>query len=159
LQVLNRVLLLIQGFTTSERLYDSNWTFLSSTELPPETPPPTSAPFTDDDGPAQNDFAGMSLANVNAFVRGNLDALEDLGILRELWLVIDDIGIATDTCVICKSIFNAGDEDDADTWDYTDEWEALRVPMNEAHRVMSGLDGRGREFCDYEWGPVREDGT
>ncbi|KAJ7083449.1 hypothetical protein C8R44DRAFT_822455 [Mycena epipterygia] len=143
----NRALLLIQGFEFSEYLCDSSWTLFTSAELPSMAPPPTSAPLTEDQS---NAFAGKSLADVNAFMRANCKRLADMGFLFNLWLVLDDVGLATNTCIICSQVFNGGDDDDdPDTWTYTDDFYAMRVPLDQAWSVYSSLNEGGKELVDY----------
>ncbi|KAJ7446373.1 hypothetical protein FB451DRAFT_1291989 [Mycena latifolia] len=155
-KALNRALLRIQGWETSEYLCDGLWTVLTSRELPPLTPPPTATPFGENH---RNEFTGASLAEVNTFMRASSEELEDLGIFLELWMILDDIGLATSTCVICKQCFDGGDDDDATTWSYTDNFEALRVPIYQAWPVFSALVVGG-EFIDYQTDmSVQPDGT
>ncbi|KAJ7437206.1 hypothetical protein B0H11DRAFT_2108127 [Mycena galericulata] len=157
----NRALLLIQGFEFSEHLEDSNWTLLTSKEL---SPPPTAtfAPLTNEAQPA-NDFAEMSLADINDFMRANSQRLEDMGFIVDLWLVIDDAGLAASapTGVVCKQSFAGGDEDEVATWSYTDEFESLRVPLDQIWAVFSGLNSREMELFDYQDinSPAESDGT
>ncbi|KAJ6603225.1 hypothetical protein DFH09DRAFT_392163 [Mycena vulgaris] len=159
-KTLNHALLRIQGWEYSEYLCDSSWTLLSSRAPPAAPPAPTTAPF-----PARNAFTGASLAEINAWLRSSSPALEECNIMLELWLVLDDAGLRStpQTCVVCKQCFDgfvrAGrdgeeegelDEDDPDTWTYGQNFEALRVPLDQAWVVFDGLAHRGMEFIDYQ---------
>ncbi|KAJ7732802.1 hypothetical protein DFH07DRAFT_142549 [Mycena maculata] len=159
-KVVNRALLLIQGFEFSENLGDGNWTLLTSEDLSEKSPPPTSAPLTKDQ---RNDFAGKSLAEVNTFVRSNAVRLEELGFVVDLWLVLDDAGLvplgtdpaaaststSTSNGVLCKQCFAGGDEDEIETWGYTDDFETLRAPLDQTWEVFAGLNS-GAEFLDFQ---------
>ncbi|KAJ7336760.1 hypothetical protein DFH08DRAFT_813081 [Mycena albidolilacea] len=142
-KALNRAFLLIQGFEKSEHLSDSKWTVFSSRNLPSTTLPPTSSPFSPR---SRNDFAGLSQEGINAFMNQHWTQLDEMSFTFELWMILDQTGLDTDTCVICKHPYN-GDDEPA-TWGYSDEFEALRVPLDQACAVYASLY-TGREFEDY----------
>ncbi|KAJ7653913.1 hypothetical protein DFH06DRAFT_1330009 [Mycena polygramma] len=50
-----------------------------------------------------NDFALVSLAEINSFVRANEEPLEDLDVSSMEWLIIDQKGLETSTCLVCMS--------------------------------------------------------
>ncbi|KAJ7748405.1 hypothetical protein B0H16DRAFT_1553308 [Mycena metata] len=151
----NRALLLIQGFVRSEHLADSKWTLFTSTDLPSTTPPPTSSPVTEG---FQNDFAGLSPAEINEFMNTHSAELDEMTLTFELWMVLDEMGLETGTCVICKHPYNGGDDDEPATWGYTEEFEGLRVPLDQACAVYASLY-TGREFEDYIANGEWPDGT
>ncbi|KAJ7092999.1 hypothetical protein B0H15DRAFT_799434 [Mycena belliarum] len=155
-KTLNSALLRIQGWSVSEYLRDSLWTVFTSKERPLLTPVPTTTPFGENH---RNDFTGASLAEINTFMRSSTEQLLDLGVFLELWMVLDDIGLATSTCVMCKSCFDGGDEDDSTTWTYTDNFEAMRIPIDQAWHVLTSLM-TGWEFIDFQTNTaVQVDGT
>jgi hypothetical protein len=166
MQTVNAALLLIQGFELSEHLRDSLWTLFTSHDIPTRTPPPTFTPLADG---YPNAFAGLSFAEVNAFLGANGARLEPLGFMLDLWLIIDQAGLATRTGVVCKQRFSGGDEDDAASWGYArDEFDAMRVPLDQAWAVYSNLTDqthprprRYMEMPDYWRGgsDVQVDGT
>ncbi|KAJ7167884.1 hypothetical protein C8R46DRAFT_1094401 [Mycena filopes] len=154
-KAVNRALLLIQGFVDSENLADSKWTLFATTEIPSTPPPPTSSPVTSE---FQNAFAGASLEEVNEFMNAHSAELDEMTFTFELWMVLDDLGLKTGTCVICKHPYSAGDDDEPATWGYTDDFEGLRVPLSESWAVFASLY-TGREFEDYIAGGEWPDGT
>ncbi|KAF7342940.1 hypothetical protein MVEN_01724000 [Mycena venus] len=112
-KVVNRALLLIQGFERSEHLSDSKWTLFTSRDLPPSKPPPTSSPFS---GKSPNDFAGLSHAEINDFMNEHWTRLDEMEFTFELWMILDETGLSTDTCVICKHPYKGADDDEPETW-------------------------------------------
>ncbi|KAJ6545441.1 hypothetical protein B0H19DRAFT_1238304 [Mycena capillaripes] len=154
-KAVNRALLLIQGFVRSEHLHDSKWTLFTSRRLPSTTPPPTDLPIGKG---ASNDFAGLTLEEINGFMNTNATALDEITFTFELWMVLDQTGLDTDTCVICKHPYNGGDDDEPATWGYTEEFEGLRVPLDQVCAVYASLY-TGREFEDYRGDGTWPDGT
>ncbi|KAF8199357.1 hypothetical protein K438DRAFT_1717621 [Mycena galopus ATCC 62051] len=155
-KLVNRALLLIQGFERNEHLSDSKWTLFVCRDLPSTTPPPTSSPLLEN---FPNDFAGWSHKKINAFMNAHWMHLDEMGFTFELWMILDPTGLQTDTCVICKHPYNGGDDDDPATWGYSDEFEALRVPLDHACAVYASLLYKGKEFEDYRRREKWEDGS
>ncbi|KAJ6471107.1 hypothetical protein C8R47DRAFT_748965 [Mycena vitilis] len=154
-KAVNRVLLLIQGFARSEHLSNSKWTLFTSADLPSATPPPTDSPVADK---FPNDFAGLSLEKINEFMNQHATHLDEMTFTFELWMILDQTGLETDTCVICKHPYSGGDDDDPSTWGYSEEFEALRVPLDQACAVYASLY-TGTEFADYLGVGTWPDGT
>jgi hypothetical protein len=144
-QIVNRALLLIQGFVRSEHLSDSKWTLFTSKDILSTAPPPTDLPVAED---CPNDFAGLSLEEINDFMNDHSMELDEMTFTFELWMILDQTGLETDTCVICKHPYDSGDDDQPETWGYSDEFEALRVPLDQACAVFVSLY-TGKEFEDY----------
>ncbi|KAJ6526298.1 hypothetical protein DFH09DRAFT_1187960 [Mycena vulgaris] len=155
-KALNRAFLLIQDFEYSEYPADSRWILLKSTELPAGPLAATTPPLAEISG---NDFAEMSFVEINAFVRAHPDALEDLGLSAGNWLIIDQKGLETSTCLVCEQYSDSGSEDGE--MGMADEFRACRIPYEEAHSMITNLDigNMGfEEFVDEEAGE-QEDGS
>ncbi|KAJ7083452.1 hypothetical protein C8R44DRAFT_822459 [Mycena epipterygia] len=152
-QALNRALLLIQDFEFTEYRGESRWTVLTSKQLS-STAATATLPLSDVSG--KNDFAAMSLAQVSAFVR-TLDAgLKQADLSADNWLVIDEKGLETSTCLVCE---RSSEDDGEDVPDAA--FRACRLPYEEASIMFSNLDigNMGfEEFTDQDAGE-QEDGS
>ncbi|KAJ6619230.1 hypothetical protein B0H10DRAFT_2026566 [Mycena sp. CBHHK59/15] len=145
-KALNRAFLLIQDFEFTGGKQDSSWTLLSSAKLPSTKPPVTIFPVPD---MSDNEFASMSL-----------DALTELGMTTGNWLIIDQKGLETSTCIVCEQYYD-DEEDIPDDKRLTDEFQACRLPYEEAWGVYANLDIANmgwEDFVDVDAG-VQEDGT
>ncbi|KAJ7793074.1 hypothetical protein B0H14DRAFT_2623269 [Mycena olivaceomarginata] len=94
-QAMNRTLL-IQDFDIPSYPEDSQWTLLTWAQLP-ATPRATVLPVPDINNHSGregkgNDFAGMSLTDINVFVRDHEEMLGGLDISAGSWVVIDQKG-------------------------------------------------------------------
>ncbi|KAJ7437205.1 hypothetical protein B0H11DRAFT_1955497 [Mycena galericulata] len=155
-KALNRALLLIQDFEYSKYPQDSSWVLLSSMELPSTPPKPTALPISDI---RSNDFASLSFADVNTFVRANDGALNDLELSGLLWLIIDQKGLETSTCLVCEQYYDSGE--DGGEEGYTDQFRACRMPYEEAWLMTTNLELANmsfEEFVDEDAGQ-QEDGS
>ncbi|KAF9058396.1 hypothetical protein BDP27DRAFT_1343873 [Rhodocollybia butyracea] len=143
-KVANRAFVLIQDFEYTKYLTESPWVLMTSQELPLEPPVATSIPLPDS---SRNDFTGMSLADVNAFVRTHKDVLERLKLSPYTWLVIDQKGLETSTCIVCEDI--------------EQQFRACRIPYEKAWSMTANLDIANMGFEEYvdEEAGVQEDGT
>lgn len=156
-QALNRAFLLIQDFEYTVYPDDSTWTLLTSKELP-ETPlTATRLPLPDISG--TNDFAAMSFVEINTFVRAHETGLKDVDISSYDWLIIDQTGLDTSTCLVCERYYNYGEEGGEEGM--TDEFRACRIPYEEAWITITNLDVGNmgfEEFVDEDAG-MQEDGS
>ncbi|KAJ7455065.1 hypothetical protein FB451DRAFT_1099385 [Mycena latifolia] len=158
LQELNRVFLLIQEDSAIMDPDDRRWLFLTSKNLPSVPPQATEPPLIE----ILTAFAGMSLAEINAFVRAHQDALERLEISAQNWLVIDHKGLATSTCLVCEQFYDIGNEDEGiEGRGLTDEYHACRTPYEKAWSIMINLDIGNMHFVDWvdRVAGEREDGS
>ncbi|KAJ6453552.1 hypothetical protein C8R45DRAFT_1039045 [Mycena sanguinolenta] len=159
-KALNRALLLIQDFEFGEYPQDSNWTLLTSKELPTSAPA-TALPVSDIRD--NNDFAGMSFSEINEFVRKNEEALK--GILSSgNWLIIDQKGFDTSTCIVVEQGYDDGEGDDEDgegEEGLTNEFRACRIPYEQAHSMVVNLDIGNMGFEEWvdEDAGAQEDGA
>ncbi|KAJ7701390.1 hypothetical protein B0H17DRAFT_1004884 [Mycena rosella] len=161
-KALNRAFVLIQDFEYSEYPADSRWILLTSKKLPADEFETPTLPLSEI---SSNDFAGMSLAEINTFVRAHSNALsEGPDLSASNWLVIDQKGLETSTCLVCEQYYNSGEEEDGDEEEeegMTDKFRACRIPYEEAHAMMANLDIANmgfEEFVDEEAGE-QEDGS
>ncbi|KAJ7732800.1 hypothetical protein DFH07DRAFT_846252 [Mycena maculata] len=157
-KALNRALLLIQDFEYTKYPGDSTWVLLSSKELPSAPTAATALPLPPG-GSTVNDFASMSLADINAFVRARDAALETADLSGLDWLVIDQTGLETSTCLVCERYYDDGE--DGGEEGPTDEFRACRVPYEEAWIMIQNLHVGNmgfEEFVDEEAG-VQADGS
>ncbi|KAF7342938.1 hypothetical protein MVEN_01723800 [Mycena venus] len=156
-KALNRALLLIQDFEFSEYPIDSQWTLVTSKDLPSTVPAATTLPLLPDIT-TNNAFALMSLAEINLFVRTNEVALEDINISSGDWLVIDQIGLETSTCLVCRQVYDSAGKEDGKTGGLTSEFRACRVPYEKAWGMISNADVVDLEgFVDEDATPEPED--
>ncbi|KAJ6470991.1 hypothetical protein C8R45DRAFT_1015119 [Mycena sanguinolenta] len=164
IQALNRALLLIQDFEFGEYPQDSNWTLLTSKELPVSlSAPATALPVSDIRD--SNDFAGMSFSEINKFVRENEEAFDGISLSAEDWLIIDRKGFDTSTCLVVERVYDYGeDEDNVDGeggGGPTNEFRACRIPYEEAYSMIVNLHVGNMEFDEWVHEDVgeQEDGA
>jgi len=143
-KALHRAFLLIQDFEFTEYPHESTWVLLSSKELPATRPKTTTLPLPDDAG---NDFAGLSFADINSFIRSNEDALRELKLSRLNWLIIDQKGLETFTSLVCEQYYSDGE--DGIGGEFTNEFRACRVPFEESWIMFANLDVANMGFDDY----------
>ncbi|KAJ7784241.1 hypothetical protein B0H16DRAFT_1783161 [Mycena metata] len=110
LTALNCALLLIQNFEFGEYPKDSHWTLITSKEALSEPPPATVLPIPDISN--KNAFASSSMAEINAFIRENEDFMAKMGVSAANWLVIDQKGLESSTCLVCSQICNPGEDEE-----------------------------------------------
>ncbi|KAJ7349898.1 hypothetical protein DFH08DRAFT_1079173 [Mycena albidolilacea] len=162
LKALNRALLLIQDFEYAEYPAGSEWVLLTSAQLPSAAPGPTLLPVTVADFSGGNAFVSMSLAEISAFVDANSDALLKIDVTWAHWVVIDQKGLETSTCLVCKcgSDFDE-DEEEEEGGGSTSEFQACRMPYEMALSMVVNLDIANMNFEDFvdEKAGVQEDGV
>ncbi|KAF8160218.1 hypothetical protein K438DRAFT_1776567 [Mycena galopus ATCC 62051] len=145
----NRALLLIQDFEYTEYPTDVNWRLLISKALPSTLPPATIPPISEI---VSNDFVRMTLADVNAFVRARENLLTEINLSSRNWLVIDQRGLETSTCLVCDQYyfhpFQWEGEDDVQEG-YTAQFRACRIPYDEAWIVTQNLHIGNLYFEDF----------
>jgi hypothetical protein len=145
-QALNRAFLLIQDFQFSEYPIDSQWTLLISKDLPSTAPGATPIPLPD---VTNNAFASMSLADINAFVRANEDGLSGIDVSSGDWVIIDQKGLETSTCLVCEQVYDFNGEEDGQTGGLTREFRACRIPYEVAWGMIANLDIANTNFEDW----------
>ncbi|KAF8149245.1 hypothetical protein K438DRAFT_1989008 [Mycena galopus ATCC 62051] len=160
-KALNRALLLIQDFEYSEYPEGSQWTLLTSKEMPASAPEATALPVSDIRD--SNDFAEMSFSEINAFVRANEEALKGIDVSSGDWLIIDQKGFETSTCLVCEQVYNPGEEEEGGEGEQglTSEFRACRMPYEEAHGMIVNLNIANMGFEDWvdEEAGEQEDGA
>ncbi|KAJ7150466.1 hypothetical protein C8R43DRAFT_1236192 [Mycena crocata] len=157
-KALNRALVLMQDYEYSDTPADSLPFLLTSENLPNTPQPPTTLPLSDTDV-SSNDFAGMSLADINAFVRSHEEQLRTIKLSGSDWLVIDQRGLATSTCFVCERFYDFGDEREGAG--HTSEFRACRIPYEHSWLMITNLDIANmgfEEFVDEDAGQ-EEDGS
>ncbi|KAJ7653921.1 hypothetical protein DFH06DRAFT_1092991 [Mycena polygramma] len=158
---LNRAFLLIQDFEYGDYPDSSEWTLLTSRDLPPMAEKATPLPLPDI---SSNDFASISLAEINSFLRANEAALKEINVSSADWLIIDQKGLETSTCLVCEQIYSYGEEE-AEKFEEeegpTKEFRACRIPYEEAWSMMTNLEIANMDFVEWvdENAGVQEDGT
>ncbi|KAJ7739077.1 hypothetical protein DFH07DRAFT_944009 [Mycena maculata] len=157
-KALNRALLLLQDFEFSEYPQDIRWVLLSSKELPSTPAKATTLPVSDT---SSNAFASMSFVDINTFVRANETALQAAEISASDWLIIDQKGLETSTCLVCEQYYKGEDEEDGEEGGLTNEFRACRIPYEQAWGMISNLDIANMGFEDYvdEDAGEQEDGS
>ncbi|KAJ7849557.1 hypothetical protein B0H13DRAFT_2088370 [Mycena leptocephala] len=108
-----------------------------------------------------NDFVSKSLAEINSFIRANEDALSAIDISSGNWLIIDQKGLETSTCLVCEQVYNSGEKNGGEGEPgLTSEFRACRLPYEEAWSMIANLDMNlgFEEFVDQDVGE-QEDGT
>ncbi|KAJ6493740.1 hypothetical protein C8R47DRAFT_1119488 [Mycena vitilis] len=166
---LNRAFLLIQGFEYGYYPGSSEW-LLWISNLQNLHPPSEDAEATPIPLPKipYNDFALASLAEINAFVRANEKRLNDLDVSSVEWLIMDQKGLETSTCLVCQQVYNFGDavpEYEVEVWEegegQTQQFRACRTPYEEAYNMVSSLEMGDTHFTDWVEGAagVQEDGA
>ncbi|KAF8215110.1 hypothetical protein K438DRAFT_2008567 [Mycena galopus ATCC 62051] len=141
--------MLIQDFEYTKYPEESRWTLLTSTVLPNARPSTTSVPLSDS-ALSINDFASMSLVDVNTFVSTHEDSFKEIEISNFNWLVIDQRGLETSTCLVCENFYNCGEEwggEGAGEW--TTDFRACRLPWEEAWITFANLDVANMQFEDF----------
>ncbi|KAJ7123525.1 hypothetical protein C8R44DRAFT_783969 [Mycena epipterygia] len=155
-KALNRALLLIQDFEFTIYPDESSWTLLTSKELPVTPPAATRLPLPDIS--RTNDFAAMSFAEINAFVRVHDTDLRDLGFATGNWVILDQRGLETSTCLVCDQYYNGGE--DGVEGGFTDEFRACRIRSEKAWSMFANLvaNMRFEDIVDVDAGK-QEDGS
>nr|GAT55686.1 predicted protein [Mycena chlorophos] len=152
--------------------YPPSWGFvlLPSKTIPSAKPPPTPLPITNLQA---SEYENLSLTEINAFVRSHEQALAAAGFSHEQWVVLDQAGLESGTCVVFDHWLR--DEDDEDEDDDEDDedgdegagggnnnrFRACRVPWKQAHSMLSNLDIANMDFEDFvdEDAGAEADGT
>ncbi|KAF7342941.1 hypothetical protein MVEN_01724100 [Mycena venus] len=150
-KVVNRALLLIQDFEYTKYPEESQWTLLTSKDLPNVPPPATAVPLPNPDFVlARNAFTSMSLVEINTFVRTHEDSLKEIRISSHNWVVIDQKGFETSTCLVCEQYYNPGEEYDGEgEGGITSEFRACRLPWEETLITFCNLDIANMSFEDF----------
>jgi hypothetical protein len=149
-------MLLIQDFQYTDDL-DSNWVLLSSSTLPDERPKSTVPPLLDVN---KNDFAGSTFEDINKFLRANEAKLKGLDFTAKNWVIIDQKGLDTETCLVVEQTFH-WDEVQRKGHYLPDDFRAARVSLTFAWIMFVNLDISNmgfEEYVDVKAG-IQEDGT
>ncbi|KAJ7681365.1 hypothetical protein B0H17DRAFT_65454 [Mycena rosella] len=102
----------------------------------------------------------MSLADVNTFVRAHTSALRRTDLSDADWLVIDQKGLETFTCLVCEQYYDPGEDEDGGEG-MTDEFRACRIPYEVAWLMIKNLHVGKVEFEDWvdEDAGMQDDGS
>ncbi|KAJ7784250.1 hypothetical protein B0H16DRAFT_1402060 [Mycena metata] len=160
-KALNRAFLLIQDFEFGKYPKDSRWTLITSKKAPSEPPPATVLPIPDISN--KNAFASSSMAEINTFIRENEDFIAKMGVSAGDWLIIDQKGLESSTCLVCEQIYNPGEDGEGGEGEagMTSEFRACRLPYEWAWSMICNLDIANmgfEEFVDEDAGE-QEDGS
>ncbi|KAJ7034144.1 hypothetical protein C8F04DRAFT_1260146 [Mycena alexandri] len=159
-KALNRAFLLIQDFEFGEYPEDSRWTLITSKQAPSELPPATVLPIPDI---SDNAFALSSMTEINTFIRENEDFMFKMGVSSGVWLIIDQKGLETSTCLVCEQIYNPGEDEEGGEGEagMTSEFRACRLPYEHAWSMICNLDIANMNFEEYvdEGAGEQEDGS
>ncbi|KAJ7349897.1 hypothetical protein B0H14DRAFT_2868963 [Mycena olivaceomarginata] len=146
-KALNRALLLIQDFEFGQYPEDSEWTLLTSKTLPSTAPGATTLPTPDISG--NNDFVSQSLAEINTFIRANEAALERIDVSTGDWLIIDQKGLETSTCLVCEQVYYSGEDGQEGEEGLSSDFRACRLPYEEAHGMIVNLNLANMDFEEF----------
>jgi hypothetical protein len=163
-QAFNRALLLMHDFEYAEYPAGSEWVLLTSAQLPSAEPGPTLLPVTAADFSSGNAFVSKSLAEISAFVDANRGALRNIGVSWAQWAVIDQKGLETSTCVVCRygsGLNEEEEEEDVEEGGWTSQFRACRMPHEEAYGMMANLEIGNMDFEAFvdERAGEQEDGA
>jgi len=81
------------------------------------------------------------------------------------WLVIDQKGLDTDTCIVCEQYYNSGELEDGGDPDsakgFTNKFRACRIAYESAWLMVTNLDIANMGFEDFvdEEAGEQQDGT
>jgi hypothetical protein len=102
-----------------------------------------------------HDIANASLKDINDFVLSQESQLKELDIATVLWIIIDQDGLESDTCILVQRKY------DAESGEMSNECEAVRIPYVEAWCMFGNLNIANMDFVDflYEDAGLQEDGT
>ncbi|KAJ7784205.1 hypothetical protein B0H16DRAFT_1657921 [Mycena metata] len=146
---LNRAFLLIQDFEFGEYPKDSQWTLITSKEASSEPPPATVLPISDISD--NNAFASSSMAEISTFIRENEDFMGKMGVSTGDWLIIDQKGLETSTCLACERFYDPGEDEEGGGGEagMTGEFRACRLPYEWAWSIICNLDIANMDFEDF----------
>ena len=109
---MNEAFLLLQDFEFTDRINDSSWVLLTASKLPDDPPKPTVPPLEE---VSRNDFANASFNDINEFVRSNESKLKTLDLTTYNWLIIDQKGIDSLTCLVVEQVYDYDSEEGGPT--------------------------------------------
>ncbi|EED12331.1 conserved hypothetical protein [Talaromyces stipitatus ATCC 10500] len=158
IKALNKALLLLQDFQFAEEIPCSNWFLMTSKDMPTGKLQPTTPPH-DPDGLFKNEFAGMSMDEINDFLWDNTERFEKAGLTCYTWLIIDVKGLETDTSLVAQRVFEY--DEDTETGSHVKSFRAARLPYERVWDMYCNLDVANMDFEDWvdESGGIQEDGT
>ncbi|KAJ7675564.1 hypothetical protein B0H17DRAFT_1334587 [Mycena rosella] len=157
---LDHIFFLIQADSAQTDPEDRRWLLLPSKNLP-STPPGATQPPLPALSSGKNAFAGMSLAEINVFVRRHEDAFDALTISARNWLIVDQTCLGTATCLVCEQYYDIGNDEGVEGRGLIDEFRACRVPYEKAWSMIINLDIGNMHFVEWidEAAGVQEDGS
>ena len=158
---MNKAFLLLQDFELTNSFDDPRWVLLTSSNLPDEAPKPNVAPPLED--VSSNDFAGLSFDDINTFIRSNESKIKALDLTIANWVIIDQKGIDSSTCLVVDQVYDseADSDDGGGEGRMTDDFKAARVPYTQAWAMFANLDITNMDFEEWvdEDAGVQEDGA
>jgi hypothetical protein len=161
IKALNRALLLLQDFefTYPPSTTSISWTLITSSDVSaPNNTPPVLQPAFPPLPPSiltTNDFANSTPTDINNFIRSNNHILQSLDLTVSNWVIIDQKGIDSSTCLVADQVY------DMDEMRMTDEFTAARLPYEWAWSMFANLDIANMGFEDWvvEEKGMKGDGT
>ena len=151
-QALNRAWILLQDYEFTETPDDGSWILLTSTKLPDVAPKATR--LLSDEPIQDTSLANSTLSEISKFIETNEAELGKMEITSDNWIVIDQEGLDSSTCILVNRQF------DEETNEIGQEFKALRLPLTEAWPMFANLDIANMDFEDWidEDTGVQEDG-
>ncbi|CAK5274400.1 unnamed protein product [Mycena citricolor] len=157
---LNRAFLLVQDFRFNDYPPENGgWKLVTLKDFSRDkTTAPTFPPLEE---VIQNEFAGMSLKQINEYMLANEDKLVAGDCSPHLWLVIDEKGFETSTCIVCEHVDSSEEEQRVEDTSAASGWRGCRLPFEEAHGMIVNLDIANMDFEEYvdEEAGLQDDGT
>ena len=93
-------------------------------------------------------------------MRSHEAGFEKLGMSTKIWLIIDQKGIDSSTCLIVEQMVAGMDNEDEEIRP-TDKFRAVRIPYFEASNIFANLEIGNMDFIDFvdEDAGVQSDGA
>ncbi|KAM0723090.1 hypothetical protein Q7P37_001290 [Cladosporium fusiforme] len=110
-----------------------------------------------------NAWSGSNIANVEAFMLAQNKRLST-NPCSCFYIALDDDGVATETCIIGERVMDKREEDDSGSSDktnersaasrhyFTDRFQRMRVPWEEAQNIWVNRDVGNMDFEDFTQG-------
>jgi hypothetical protein len=142
LQALNKAWILLQDFEFTDSDDEGSWVLLTSTDLPGVLPKPTRL-LTVTEPIHDQGLADSTFDEIGIFVRDNATQLANLNITTYNWIIIDQTGLDSSTCILVHRLYNEGKKE------IGHDFNAIRIPFTEAWSMFTNLDIANMDFEDW----------